>query len=139
MLAIDRVKLKKDIRSKFGSLTVFCTVSEFNYNRLLRLLNADKVRDEDIIELKAIYEKSDLSQGVEGHINKVDRKRIRLCILNAATTYTEFCERHSEFDNAFITNIVVGKTKRKNPRYWSLKEILKQQYSYDKFITLILE
>lgn len=133
MARIDRARLKVDIHRKFSSLINFSKVSDTDYNSVLRILNSKDCTEEEIQDLYNKYDEYNMDNGVEGFINDSDRESVRRCIMISFPNYTAFCNKHSQFDNVYITNIIVGNLKMETPKYESLIELLKSKYDYDKF------
>ena len=134
MPRIDRVKLKKDIHQKFGSLTSFSKVADVKYSKLLRVLNTQNFTGEEVIDIERKYIDNDLSNGVEGYISDNERKAIRLSIVTHFNSYASFCREHRRFDVVYLTNIIKGNLKMSTKKYEILIETLKNNYNYDKFI-----
>jgi hypothetical protein len=137
MAQIDRVKLKKDIHRKFGSLTNFSKISNTNYNDLLRILNTTNFSGDEIYDIQGKYVDCNTDNGIEGHIDDSEREAIRVCISIKFKTYTKFCEENPKYDEVYLSNIINGKLKRVTTKYGGLLDLLKEKYNYDKFIAQV--
>ncbi|MHA2009945.1 MAG: hypothetical protein ACW980_21740 [Promethearchaeota archaeon] len=133
MAKIDRKKLKKDIHSKFGSLTNFSKITHTNYNDLLRILNSSNFSGEEIHDIQFKYLEFDTDGGIEGYINDSDRESIRICIAINYKSYTSFCDDNPNYDEVYLSNIINGKLKKITTKYGGLLDLLKNKYNYDKF------
>ena len=131
MLEADRVKLKKRIREKFGSLSNFGIASSTSYQRVLRILNADKIKQKDYDELKEKYHVSEMADVLDVYIAEEDREKIRVCIMTHCRSYAEFCRVNPEYDITYLSNIVNGKLSRVTDKYIKLIELLKDNCKYD--------
>lgn len=137
MAQIDRVKLKKDIHRKFGSLTNFSKLSQTNYNDLLRILNTRSFTGDEIHDIRRKYVEHDPSEGIEGHISDSERDAIRICVAVNFKSYTAFCEENPKYDEVYLSNIINGKLKRVTTKYGGFLDLLKEKYNYDKFIVQV--
>ncbi len=137
MPRIDRKELKSNIHRKFGSLTNFSKVVGVNYNKLLRVLNTPNFTGDEIHDIQRSYLDNDISNGVDGLINDIDRERIRVAIMVKHSSYTDFCIHNEEYDVVYLTNVIRGNLKYETEKYIDLINLLKEEYNYDEFIEKI--
>ncbi len=133
MAKIDKVKLKKDIHRKFGSLVNFSKITDTKYSDLLRILNTSEFTGEEITDVHRKYIEFDIDEGIEGFIDDSDRESVRICVAVHFKSTTAFCEEHPEYDEVYISNVVTGRLKRVTTKYGGLIDLLKRKYNYDKF------
>lgn len=135
MSRIDRNRLKRDIKEKFGSIARFARVCELNYDDTLRILNSDNFTGDEIQDVFYRYDSYDeVNEGFYDIISNEERSAIRLSILTNFKNYTKFCSEHPRFDVVYISNIVNGKLKEKTTKFGNLINTL-EEYNYDQFIT----
>jgi hypothetical protein len=135
MARIDRNRLKRDIKEKFGSIARFARVCELNYDDTLRVLNSNSFTGDEIENVFYQYDSYDeSSMGFYDIISNEERKAIRLSILTNFKNYTMFCKEYSRFDVVYISNVVNGKLKEKTTKFGNLINTL-ENYNYDEFIT----
>lgn len=133
MAKIDRIKLKKDIHRKFGSLTNFSKVASIHYESLLRILNSQNFSGDEIYNVLNSCNDFDIKNGVDGYIDDSEREIIRICIAVSFKSFTAFCEENPKYDEVYLSNVINGKLKRITTKYGGLIDLLKTKYNYDKF------
>lgn len=124
-------KLKRLIRTRFGSIKRFCDHLkvqdiDLNYYTVTNAFSG-RLTDEKtefVIELiDMILSTSQIEE--KGHlIDDNDRHEIRMSILQNFRNVRTFAKLHDEFTPVFIHNVISGKRKKRDRRFYELKKTL---------------
>lgn len=123
-------QIKTEIKQKFGTIAMFQNVAQINKNQMIAFLH-DRMSpsSRDQFE-RVIREKIDtLSPGFvpTNSINDQEREMIRQMVVVNYKSIRSFCKQHPEFTITFISNIITGRKKTKEKRWFSLISLLQNE------------
>jgi len=116
-------QIKTEIKQKFGTIAMFQNVAQINKNQMIAFLhNRMSSTTRDQFE-RVIREKIDtLSPGFvpTNIVTDQEREMIRQFIAINYKSIRSFCKSHPEFSVTFVSNIITGRKKTKEKRWFSL-------------------
>jgi hypothetical protein len=118
-------ELQKGIQEKFGTLTRFCKLTKrdvYELNKLLRL----KRTPENLELLKVVYDdaKKTENKPVLNEVTPEIISKIRGKIYSNFENVKDFCEKHPEYINTWISSLFNGGIVKLTPKVKKLITIL---------------
>ena len=123
-----RKELKKEIRSKYGSIQNFALLANISYSKMNMLFvgRLKKGTEENMIsEIKVLLD-SLLNQMVNQIMTEEERKNIRAIIFSKFKNVRTFCLDHDEFSISLVSKIVNGQRRKKDKKYHRFMEVISQ-------------
>lgn len=127
-MAEIRKELKKEIRSKYGSIQNFALLANISYSKMNMLFvgRLKKGTEEKMIsEIKVLLD-SLLNQMVNQIMTEEERKNIRAIIFSKFKNVRTFCLDHDEFSISLVSKIVNGQRRKKDKKYHRFMEVISQ-------------
>lgn len=127
-MAEIRKELKKEIRSKYGSIQNFASLAKISYSKMNMLFvgRMKKETEEKMIgEIKILLD-SLLNQMVNQIMTEEERKNIRGIIFSKFKNVRTFCLDHDEFSISMVSKIVNGQRRKKDKKYQRFIEVISQ-------------
>ncbi len=124
----DLNSLRENIVRHFGSLSAFSRSTGFSYRLLKRTLLNLEFSKEEIDEISSIYEEKKDPDNIPFRISEEESEKIRVCIFSNFRKVVFFCEKHSEYNSVYISNIINGKLKLRSTKYVRLVKLLEKKY-----------
>jgi len=125
--------VRNQIDLHFGSISVFSKVTGMPYRKTLAMFKHQKI-DKALFGRLEVALRENVERGsIPFRISNEDRKKIRICILTDCLSYTEFEQKHPEFDVVYISNITntINGLKLKSQKYLKLIALLKKEYGLE--------
>lgn len=120
-------RIKSHIKLKFGSIRQFCQVNQFNYwtatNALNMRLEIGHLLDV-LTEIECLIIASPV-QTCEQCINTEDREYVRITLITRWKSIQKFVDNHSQFSMTFVHNVIAGKRKNRDTRFYELIAAIK--------------
>jgi hypothetical protein len=123
-----RKELKKDIRSKYGSIQNFALLANISYSKMNMLFvgRLKKETEEKMIsEIKVLVDGL-LNQMSNQIMTEEERKNIRAIIFSKFKNVRTFCLDHDEFSLTFVSKIVNGQRRKKDKKYERFLSVISQ-------------
>lgn len=123
-----RKELKKDIRSKYGSIQNFASLANISYSKMNMLFvgRLKKETEEKMIsEIKVLVD-SLLNQMSKQIMTEGERLNIRAIIFSKFKNVRTFCLDHDEFSLTFVSKIVNGERRKKDKKWHRFVEVITQ-------------
>jgi len=116
-------QIKTEIKQKFGTIAMFQNVAQINKNQMIAYLH-DRMSASTRDQFEhLIREKIDtLSPGFvpTNIVTDQEREMIRQFIVINYKSIRSFCKSHPEYSVTFISNIITGRKKTKEKRWFML-------------------
>jgi hypothetical protein len=115
-------RIKSHIKLKFGSIRQFCQVNQFNYWTATNALNMRLEIGhllEVLTEIECLIIASPV-QTCEECINTEDREYVRITLITKWKSIQKFVDNHSQFSMTFVHNVIAGKRKNRDKRFYEL-------------------
>jgi hypothetical protein len=111
-----------EIRDDFGSLKNFCRITKFNYYTAINAINGrlSERKTEFILNQLMDLMVSTPKPNCDECINDNEREMIRVQLLTKFKTVRNFVKHHPGFSGTFIHNVIAGKRKIRDDRFFSL-------------------
>jgi hypothetical protein len=123
---MEKDEIKHRIKAKYGTISRFAQMMGLNPNNVRTALSRDipsaRARREEIVELLKRAVPARFLAGVE--LNPKQAEAIRLAMATQYRFAVELHKRHPEFSQAFLSNVVNGKTVTQCKRVRRLAEVL---------------
>lgn len=123
--------LKDKIIRKFKTISNFCSLTNLPYIKTRIILNEDN--DEFFNSIEKAYNSINVAEN-HGLIKEVDRNAIDRCIKDNFKNKAKFSEKHKEFNQVYISNIIGGRLTDETKKYIKLVEILTVQYNLNPIV-----
>ncbi len=125
--------IRKEIISKFKSLSYFSLVTGVNYKKMLSFLCSDHNDSEFEKDLLFKINNTEVDEH-HGLIRDVDRKAIRMCVLTSFKSYSAFHREHDDYDSVYLSNVIGGRLSDETEKYQNLIKLLTVDYDLDPLI-----
>lgn len=122
--------MKQEIKEKFGTIKSFVTASGLNENQMIAYIH-NRMSDHKKLEFERLI-KSKIDEIAPGFvpqnvINDNDREKVRLFVVTHYKSIRNFTKIHPEFSLTFISNIVTGRKKTKEKRWFKLLSLIETE------------
>lgn len=122
--------MKQEIKEKFGTIKSFVTASGLNENQMIAYIH-NRMSDHKKLEFERLI-KSKIDEIAPGFvpqnmINDNDREKVRLFVVKHYKSIRNFTKIHPEFSLTFISNIVTGRKKTKEKRWFKLLSLIETE------------
>lgn len=122
--------MKQEIKEKFGTIKSFVTASGLNENQMIAYIH-NRMSDHKKVEFERLI-KSKIDEIAPGFvpqnvINDNDREKVRLFVVTHYKSIRNFTKIHPEFSLTFISNIVTGRKKTKEKRWFKLLSLIETE------------
>ncbi len=119
--------MKQEIKTKFGTIKSFIDASGLNSNQMIAYIN-NRMSDQKKNEFENLI-KSKIDQLAPGFVPQYlitdkEREKIRLFVVTHYRSIRSFTKVHPEFSLTFISNIITGRKKTKEKRWFKLIELI---------------
>lgn len=121
--------MKQEIKNKFGTIKSFVTASGLNQNQMISYIN-NRMSDHKKMEFERLIKTKidEIGPGFvpQNLINETEREMIRLFVVTNFRSIRNFSNIHPEFSLTFISNIITGRKKTKEKRWFRLLSLIEQ-------------
>ena len=124
-------ELTENIKKYYGSLNSFSNVTGFSYGKLKNALLNLEFKQETIDEIRSKYEKHLDKENIPFRISEQDIVKIRVCIYTHFSKVRHFCQKHPDYTEVFMSNLLNNKCKLRSTRYVSLTLLLQKKYGLE--------
>lgn len=124
---MKQTKLKKAIKEKFGSVYHFANVTGLSYWQTTNTLNG-RISERNASDfLSTIEDKLTTTEAKnEKVIKPEEREFVRLLLVAKFKSLKNFCEKNPKFSLTFVSNVINGRRKRRDPRFENLLKKIEQ-------------
>lgn len=120
--------LRDNIIQHFGSISAFARATGYSYRKLKSTLIHLEFEKKDYEDIKAVYDKEYDPDVTPFRISEDDSEAIRIAILSNFKKVTLFCEKHTEYNSVYISNIINRKLKLRSKKFKQLEKLLTDKY-----------
>lgn len=118
-------ELKAAITEKFGNVSRFCKITKrerYEFHKLLRL----KQTPDNLKLIEKAFEDAKKTENklLSNELTDELREKLRAGIYAKAKNILEFCEKHSEYPNTWLSGVINGRVAKITPKVKELAKLV---------------